>query len=122
MTFETESPPEWLRLEDHLPAKARRTGSEGNPETGSGPFVTSRSPGEKTGDETGSLTEGTGKVTGGKTFASGLVAKSLRKVSKRLVKLRCISGFGLGMSAQITHIKNEIKEMAKEKNSNITQR
>jgi hypothetical protein len=39
---------------NHLPAKARRTGSEGNPETGSGPFTTSCSGGKKTGNETGS--------------------------------------------------------------------
>src|SRR6266481_6781588 len=73
---------------NHLPAKARRTGSAGNPETGSGPFATSRSGGEKTGNETGDLTGGTERGTGGKRSASRLVPKFLRRVSKLSAKLK----------------------------------
>src|ERR1700693_2252468 len=106
---------------NHLPAKARRTGSEGNPETGSGPFTTSRSGGKKTGNETGSLTGGTGRGTGEKRSASRLVPKSLRKVSKVSAMLKRGSGFGLAMSAQIIHIK-AIMPIAQEKKSSTTRR
>ena len=84
---------------NHLPAKARRIGSEGNPETGSGPFATSRSGGEKTGNEMGSSTGGTERGTGGKRSASRLIPKSLRKVSKVSAKLKRRSPLGLGMAA-----------------------
>src|SRR5260370_29372801 len=84
---------------NHLPAKARRTGSAVNPETGSGPFATSRSGGEKTGNEMGGLTGGTERGTGGKRSASRLVPTSLRKVSKFSAKLKRRSVFGFGMPA-----------------------
>jgi hypothetical protein len=97
---------------DHLLARARRTGLEGNPATGTGPFATSRL-GEM-GDTTGG--------TGGKTSASRLVPKSLRKASKVSAKLKRKSGFGSGMAAETIKKKKAIMQITQEQKSSITRR